>query len=109
MSEYKDDLMGFVEWTPNRQVLVFRRTHSDRTFVRTRVFNRHRERGFWYPSPRSFHVNQTCAAALGETIISAAQDEYRDPPEWWDAFESQYESKGRNHTARWKREPAKST
>jgi hypothetical protein len=56
-----------------------------------RVFNRHRQRDFWYPSPRSFHVNHTCAAELGRAIISAADGRpYGDPPEWWDEFEEQY-------------------
>ena len=104
MSNYVDDLMGFVEWTKNRNVLVFRREYRDRSFVRLRVFNRHREHGFWYPSPRSFHVNQNCAQKLGEVIISAGRDEYRDPPAWWDEFERQYEPNGR-HVAKWMREP----
>lgn len=106
MSEYKDELVGWVEWTPNRHVLVFRRNYADRTFVRARVFNRHRKKGFWYPSPRSFHVNQDCAEELGEAISCAGRDEHYNPaPDWWAGFEAQYEAKGRKQTAKWKREP----
>ena len=107
MSGYVDDLMGYVEWTPNRNVLVFRRTHPGRVFVRMRVFNRHGTQGYWYPSPRSFHVNQNCAERLGEALICAGRDEtYCEPPEWWDEFEAQYETKGRLHVPKWKRTPA---
>ena len=107
MGEYKDELISWVEWTPNRNVLVFRRDYADRSFVRARVFYRHLNEGFWYPGPRSFHVNQDCAEELGEVISCAGRDEqYCHPPGWWDEFEAQYEAKGRAHTAKWKRESA---
>lgn len=105
MGKYVGDLMGFVESTRNRSVVVFRRSYGDRTFIRMRVFNRHKERGFWYPSPRSFHVHQTCARQVGEAIICAADGvDYCQPPEWWAEFEAQYEPTGK-HVAKWKREP----
>jgi len=106
MSEYTDELVGYVEWAPNRQVLVFKRAYGDRAFVRTRVFNRHKQHGFWYPSPRSFHVNQDCAEELGEAISCAGRGEpYCPDPDWRPEFAEQYASKGKTHVAKWKREP----
>ena len=97
MSEYRDELMGFAEWTKNQHVLVFRRTYADREFIRVRVFDRHQKHGFWYPSPRSFHVGLDCARELGLTIAGAAIGELPVVPDWWAEFEEQYEP------GKWKR------
>ena len=109
MSEYHDDLMGFAEWTKNKHVLVFRRTYGNRVYIRRRVFNKHREHGFFYPSPRSFHVGQECAFELGQIISRAAQGRAsQPPPDWWPGFQEQYERKGKLAPGKWKREPQRS-
>jgi hypothetical protein len=96
MNEFKDELMGHVEWTKNRYVLVFRRMYGDRTYIRMRVFNRHRQYGHFYPAPRSFHVGLDCARELGMTIASAAEGRpSMPPPAWWAEFTKQYERQGK--------------
>jgi hypothetical protein len=109
MHEFKDELMGYVEWGKDRQVLVFLRSYADRQFVRMRVFNRHRTKGFFYPAPRSFHVGRDCARELGLAIARAAEGRKSTaPPAWWAEFAEQYERKGKQKPARWKRKPERS-
>jgi len=45
MSEYSDELVGWVAWTKNRQVQVFQRVCAGRTFDRVSVFNRRKQHG----------------------------------------------------------------
>ena len=105
MKEFTDELMGHVQWGDNRQVLVFLRTYADRRFVRLRVFNRHKAKGCYYPSPRSFHVALESACELGQIIARAAQGrESNPPPEWWAEFQEQYERKGKLKPGKWKRQ-----
>ena len=96
MNEFKDELMGHVEWGDNRQVLVFRRDYAGNSYIRVRVFNKHRQRSCFYPSPRAFQVGLESAFELGQIIARAAQcRESNPPPEWWAEFQEQYERKGK--------------
>ena len=48
-----DDLfIDSIQWSDNRAVLVHRREHGGRTYVRFRTWNRHKTKGVWYPSTR---------------------------------------------------------
>ena len=101
MHDFKDELMGHVEWDRNRQVLVFARTVGDRRFVRMRVFNRHTRKGCYYPAPRAFQVSQECAGELGLAIARAAEGcKSTAPPEWWPEFEEQYPA-GAKRAGKW--------
>lgn len=86
-----DELVVTVPWGRWRSVLVYRRQHSGRTWVRMRTFNKHRTNGHWYPSPRFFVVPLECAAGLAEAIAAAASGEVRRPePDWYRDFEREY-------------------
>ena len=86
-----DELVAAVPWGRWRSVLVYRRQHAGRTWVRLRTFNKHRTKGCWYPSPRYFVVPLDCAAALAQAINAAARGENQgSAPDWYRLFETQY-------------------
>ena len=86
-----DELMAAVPWTERRMVLVYRRHHKGRVFVRMRTFNRHRTLDYWYPSPRYFVVPVECAGPLSEAIRAASKGRpYGEIPEWYADFAKQY-------------------
>ena len=90
-----DELMSAVPWGRWRTVLVYLREHAGREWVRLRTFNRHRQKGCWYPSPRFFVVPMDCAFDLGMAIESASLGEKLGPvPEWYHDFEKQYDQHG---------------
>ena len=104
-----DEFIAAVPWTKNRQVLVFRRTHGGRSYVRLRTFNRHKTKGCWYPTSRCFVVPEECAFDLAEAIQAAAEGDAVDaPPDWFHDFEKQYEQYQAQHggstRAPWKRD-----
>ncbi|MEK6677712.1 MAG: hypothetical protein AABZ47_18920 [Planctomycetota bacterium] len=93
--ETTDELVAAVPWGNWRSVLVYRRQHAGRMWVRLRTFNRHRAKGCWYPSPRFFVVPLDCAAGLAKAIDSAAKGEaFGELPGWYAEFESQYKARG---------------
>ena len=86
-----DTFLSAIPWTKNRTVIIYLREHGGRRYVRMRTFNKHREKGCWYPAPRFYTVPLECAAELGEAIIAASEGEpFGIQPEWWEEFERQY-------------------
>ena len=78
-------------WGRWRSVIVYRRQHAGRIWLRLRTFNKHRTKGCWYPSPRFFVVPLDCAAGLAEAIAAGASGKRLGPePEWYADFEKQY-------------------
>lgn len=99
-----DEFVAAVPWGRWRSVLVYRRRHAGRTWVRLRTFNKHRTKGVWYPSPRFFVVPLASAYDLARAIDDAesGNGRYRKP-DWVKEF-------GRQYAARAKpTEPARST
>lgn len=97
-----DQLVAAVPWGRWRSVLVYRREHAGRMWVRLRTFNKHRTKGCWYPSPRFFVVPQQSALNLAQAIEAAASgDHCGETPDWVEEFERQYSArypaKGRLH------------
>ncbi|MEK6676239.1 MAG: hypothetical protein AABZ47_11380 [Planctomycetota bacterium] len=93
--ETTDELVAAVPWGNWRSVLVFRRQHAGRTWVRLRTFNKHRTKGCWYPSPRFFVVPLDCAAGLAAAIETAANGGDCEPePDWYEDFDKQYAAVG---------------
>ena len=90
-----------IPWTQNRTVVVCRqRYRQGKEYVGVRVFNRHRQKGVWYPSPRYFVIPIGAAADLGEAIMDAACGISGDVPEWYDEFEKQYAAHKRKRKKR---------
>ena len=86
-----DELVAAVPWGRWRSVLVYRRQHAGRTWVRLRTFNKHRTKGCWYPSPRFFVVPQQSASDAAKAIEAAAGGKKKDSePDWYGVFEAQY-------------------
>ena len=95
-----DLFIDSIEWGDNRAVLVHRREHGGRIYVRFRTWNRHKTKGVWYPSPRFFAVPLDCAAGLAEAIAAGALRKQLGPePDWYAEFEKQYEARMREKTA----------
>lgn len=93
--ETHDTLVGALDWGRGnqRKVLVYRREHGGREFVRLRTFNRHRSRGCWYPTSRGFVIPMENAFDLSDAIDTAAMgDFFSPPPEWYADFEAQYQA-----------------
>ena len=100
MLETVDTFLGCVPWTKNRVVIVYLREHGRRRFIRLRTFNRHREKGCWYPTKRVFIVPIDRAPALGKAIIAASKGRtFGDMPEWFPAFEEQYQEREKRKVA----------
>jgi len=88
-----DQFVTAVPWGRWRSVLVYRRQHAGRTWVRLRTFNKHRTKGCWYLSPRYFVVPLDCASGLAQAINAAATGEHFGPePDWYRDFEEQYDA-----------------
>ena len=89
--ETTETLVTVVPWGRWRSVLVYRREHAGRTWVRLRTFNKHRTKGEWYPSPRFFVVPQVSALDLARAIEAAATGaSCGEIPDWVADFEKQY-------------------
>jgi hypothetical protein len=63
-------------------VLVHRRIHGWREYVRFRTWNRHSKLGVWYPSDRSFIVPIKNADALVCALMDALAGEQSPKPDW---------------------------
>ena len=83
-----DKFIAAVPWGERRVVLVFRREHGGRTYVRVRTWNRHRTKRVWYPTERFYVIPVDEADSLAEAIRAAARDEPLDrKPPWYAARE----------------------
>ncbi len=92
-----DELVAAVPWGRWRSVLVYRRQHAGRTWIRLRTFNKHRIKEYWYPSRRYFVVPLDCALNLAEAITAAASGKRLGPePDWYRNFEKQYAARQRS-------------
>ena len=91
-----DEFVDAVPWGASRTVLVYRRKHGWREYVRLRTWNCHQEKGCWYPSRRFFVVPLDSAAGLAEAIAAGASGKQLGPePEWYADFERQYATRTR--------------
>ena len=91
MLETVDTFLAAGPWTERRTVVIYLREHGGRRYVRLRTFNRHREKGHWYPTKRFYMVPIKSAAAPGKAIIAASKGRpFGDQPEWWADFEEGY-------------------
>ena len=73
--ETEDTFIAAVPWGEWRQVLVFRREHGGKSYVRLRTWNKHRTKHVWYPTERFFVVPLAGAKALADAISAAARGE----------------------------------
>ena len=84
----EDTFIAAVPWGDWRRVLVFRREHGGRTYVRVRTWNRHRTKRVWYPTNRFYVIPVEEAEALAEAIKAAAQNApLAKKPKWYAARE----------------------
>lgn len=86
-----DDFVTEVPWGKWRSVLVYRRRHGARTYVRFRTWNLHRTKQVWYPSKRFFVVPIERAEALADALYQAVSGECSDKPAWLVAREDEEE------------------
>ncbi len=88
-----DEFMAAVPWDEWRTVLVNRRQHGGRTYVRLRTWNNHRRLHVWYPSKRSFIIPIGNAKWLSDAIRDAAAGQASPKPEWLTSCEIEEEKR----------------
>ena len=93
-----DKFIACVEWDhPNRALIVHRRSHGGREFVRVRIWNRHLKSRFWYPSRKAFVVPVSQVKSLIEALRAAAAGKTRGgKPTWFAAREALDEERYEN-------------
>ncbi len=83
-----DTFMGCVPQGSDRAVLIYRRQHAGREYVRFRVWHRHKKLGKFYPDKRrKFVVSLEHALDLGQAIIQAASGKSHEKPSWLIQYE----------------------
>lgn len=90
--ETVDTFIAAVPWGTARTVLVYRREHGGRTYIRLRTWNRHRELGVWYPTKRYFVIPEADAGDLIYALEDAVADCPQVKPDWLVARERVEES-----------------
>ena len=80
--EAGDTFIGAVPITRTKVILIYRRLHSCRKWVRIRVWNLHREKLLWYPTRRYFVVPFTAVRALSEVMHYAMDGQPGTKPDW---------------------------
>ena len=77
-----DDFVTAVPWDDYRSVLVHRRRHAGREWLRFRTWNCHRAELQWYPTRRFYVTPIANAHALGDALRAAAGGESFAKPPW---------------------------
>lgn len=77
-----DEFITCIPWGEWRIVLVHRREHGGRVYVRFRTWNKHRREGYWYPSKRSFVIPVQHANALASALPAAVMRKKTAKPDW---------------------------
>ena len=82
MLETVDTFVEEVSWGTARKVLVYRREHGGRIFIRLRTWLRHQELGVWYPGRRFFVIPEVNGCELADAIDNAVCCNLSDKPDW---------------------------
>ena len=82
-----DEFVGAVQWSETRMVLAHRREQGYREYVRLRTWNRHREKGCWYPSRRFYIIPIERVDELVCLLLSALAGDQEAKPDWFAAYE----------------------
>ena len=85
--ETVDTFISSVQWSDNRAVLVHRREHGGRTYVRFRTWNRHKTKNVWYPTKRGFIVPVGNAEPLANALRAGADGVEGSKTDWFLAWE----------------------
>ena len=93
-----DVFIDCVDWDhENRALIVHRRSHGGREFVRVRIWNRHQTSRYWYPSRKAFVVPVSQVESLIKALGAAADGKTRgDKPYWFAAREALDEERYEN-------------
>ena len=84
-------LIAVVPWGQWVAVLVHRTEHHRLTYIRLRRWNKHRTKGYWYPTRSCFVIHADHADDLAEALRAAARNEVlTDEPEWMETFRQSY-------------------
>ena len=85
-----DTFVTDIDWGQGRwrRLLVWRREHAGRTYVRVHAWNRHNSLHKWYPTKRSYSIPIENAADLAHALLQAATGHEGEKPEWLQAREA---------------------
>ena len=79
--ETVDTFIACVKQGDNRAIVIYRRQHGGREYVRFCMWHRHRDLGVWYPDKyRRFVVPLEDAAPLAQAMIQAAEGKADEMP-----------------------------
>ena len=82
VTETVDLLTSIVPWGKGRAVLVFRRTHAGKTYIKLRTWNYTLRYKKWYPSKRFFVMPIGNAHRLADAIHNAVDGKAIRKPKW---------------------------
>lgn len=80
--ETRDVFSAAVPIGRNRAVVVQRREHGGRKWVRLWTWNRHRRKNVWYPTRRIYLAPIIHAGLLADAIRNAAAEQDSFKPDW---------------------------
>ena len=92
--ETMDTFITAVPVSDHRVILVYRRQHGGREYVRWRYWHRHRTRGCWYPDKyRSFVIPLEQAHGLAEALLQSEAGRSSPMPDWLAGVERRRDSR----------------
>ena len=86
--ETGEKFLGVVPLSSHKVILVYRRKHLSRRYVRMRVWSLHKEKLVWYPTRRYFVVPLIAVELLGQLIYHGADMQPVTKPDWLKAHET---------------------
>ena len=79
-----DEYISAIQTGENRYIVVYKRQHGGREYLRWRTWHKHRTKGVWYPDKRRGGVLPLDAAeALGAAFAAAPAGKAITPPPDW--------------------------
>jgi len=87
-----DYFIDAIDLGKNGGVLVHRRRHGSKDWIRLRKWNRHNTKNVWYPTSRGFVIELNRVGNLIDALCEAANGDCSPKPEWLLAREDAEES-----------------
>ena len=90
VTQTADTFVTDIAWGKGRwrRLLVWRREHAGRTYLRIHAWNLHNSLHKWYPTKRSYSIPIENAADLAHALLQAATGHKGEKPEWLQSREA---------------------
>ena len=83
----QDEFITAIPWGGWVCVLVHRRRHNGKNYIRFRRWNKHRTKGCWYPTTRFFVIPEWIGGEFIEALEMVDAGAVSKKPEWLLAWE----------------------